>query len=135
VRGKSNYFPFTPGGLGPGDGENVVIDEGNEDQDVEEIMEDIEKGFEAMRGMNNTFHPKYISSYSLSSGGIRTIPPGFTRGLDFSLSAGEDGSVELLEDSPFEDVEPIYTTSQPPTQGIVSSLPPSSERIRRNRQE
>ncbi|CAH7683511.1 NUC185 domain-domain-containing protein [Phakopsora pachyrhizi] len=60
VRGRSGNYPFTPGGL-----EKTSILDNPEGEDLETI-EELEKGFETTRG------------------GIRTVAPGFTRGLDFS---------------------------------------------------
>ncbi|GEM08547.1 antiviral helicase SKI2 [Rhodotorula toruloides] len=86
VRGKSSYFPFRPGGLG-----DIVADadgatEGEEGP--EKAAEGLEKAFE--------------------KGGIRTIPPGFTRGLDFGPLA-DDPSSNLIEEEEEEvEVKPIY---------------------------
>ncbi|GAA6023491.1 hypothetical protein JCM11491_006599 [Sporobolomyces phaffii] len=85
VRGKSSYFPFRPGGLG----DDVVLDldlDGHGDGD-DAAQLGLEKAFEKGRG------------------GIRTIPPGFTRGLDFGPQHDDD----LLEDEvEHVEVEPIY---------------------------
>jgi antiviral helicase SKI2 len=56
IRGKSGHFPFAPGGLTTG--LETEINDGD-------VVEDLEKGLE------------------LAAGGIRTVPPGFERGLDF----------------------------------------------------
>ncbi|GAA5871318.1 hypothetical protein JCM1840_004411 [Sporobolomyces johnsonii] len=86
VRGKSSYFPFKPGGLG-----DIILDE----EEVEGVIglsgaaEGLEKAFEKGRG------------------GIRTIPPGFTRGLDFGPQA-EEAEGALLEEEEEVEVKPIY---------------------------
>ncbi|KAM0746373.1 translation repressor [Meredithblackwellia eburnea MCA 4105] len=82
VRGKSSYFPFRPGGLS-----DVVLDV-DESQGIEEMAEGLERAFEKGRG------------------GIRTIPPGFTRGLDFGSLANEDGG--LMDEEEEVEVTPIY---------------------------
>jgi antiviral helicase SKI2 len=92
VRGKSGQFPFAPGGLGD---EAIGLPE----QDAEEAFEDIVKGVE--------------KSHSLGRGGIKTIPPGFERGLDFDSTAAEN---DLLDSEEHHRVEPIYRP-------LVSSLP------------
>ncbi|KAK4703557.1 antiviral helicase SKI2, partial [Phenoliferia sp. Uapishka_3] len=78
VRGKSTYFPFRPGGLG-------VADLAEEDGDEVGVTDRMEKAFEK------------------GSGGIRTIPPGFTRGLDFGPQMGEWEEEEVAEE-----VVPMY---------------------------
>ena len=45
-------------------------------------------------------------SHVASTGGIRTIPPGFTRGLDFGPIEGRDD--ELLDEAEAVQVTPIY---------------------------
>ncbi|GAA5900618.1 hypothetical protein JCM6882_000923 [Rhodosporidiobolus microsporus] len=86
VRGKSSYFPFKPGGLG-----DIMLDE-EEPEALEGLVgqtEGLEKAFE--KGF----------------GGIRTIPPGFTRGLDFGpLADGAEGG--LMEEEEEVEVKPIY---------------------------
>ncbi|GAA5893928.1 hypothetical protein JCM8208_001280 [Rhodotorula glutinis] len=88
VRGKSSYFPFRPGGLG-----DVVVDDDDEAADGERALgvatDKLEKAFE--KGF----------------GGIRTIPPGFTRGLDFGPVA-DDPTGALLEEEEEVEVKPIY---------------------------
>ncbi|BGP47048.1 Antiviral helicase ski2 [Rhodotorula kratochvilovae] len=84
VRGKSSYFPFRPGGLA-----DVVLDDDSNDVEVTAAAEGLEKAFEK------------------GYGGIRTIPPGFTRGLDFGPIADDPTSGALLEEEEVE-VKPIY---------------------------
>ena len=48
----------------------------------------------------------YPNSDIDSTGGIRTIPPGFTRGLDFGPIEGRDD--ELLDEEEAVQVTPIY---------------------------
>ncbi|KAG0146023.1 hypothetical protein CROQUDRAFT_63310 [Cronartium quercuum f. sp. fusiforme G11] len=90
VRGRSGYFPFTPGGLEVG--VDIRTSEDHGESDV--LVENIEKGLESNRG------------------GIRIIPPGFTRGLDFDDVgvelgiASEDGSIPAPNH-----VDPIYVPS------------------------
>ncbi|KAI5480335.1 antiviral helicase SKI2 [Pseudohyphozyma bogoriensis] len=79
VRGKSSYFPFRPGGL---------ADIGGEGDDHGEVTDSLEKAFEKGRG------------------GIRTIPPGFTRGLDFGPVLDAEG--KLLDEEEKVEVTPIY---------------------------
>ena len=59
--------------------------------------------------------PKTGESHVDSTGGIRTIPPGFTRGLDFGPIEGRDD--ELLDEAEAFQVTPIY---RPQTQ-IISN--------------
>lgn len=84
VRGKSGAFPFAPGGL-----EGEMIQEAAEETEraLEEIVEGLEK------------------SNALGRGGIRTIPPGFERGLDFDSTATDD---DLLNSEQQVRVEPLY---------------------------
>jgi antiviral helicase SKI2 len=84
VRGKSGHFPFAPGGL---DGEAVKDTAEETERALEEIVEGLE------------------TSNSLGRGGIRTIPPGFERGLDFDSTAADD---ELLNSEEKVKVEPLY---------------------------
>ncbi|KAL8278507.1 hypothetical protein RQP46_009197 [Phenoliferia psychrophenolica] len=84
VRGKSSYFPFRPGGLN-----DLALDNTDDDQGMEEMAQGMEKAFEK------------------GHGGIRTIPPGFTRGLDFGpLADGVEG--QLMEEEEAIEVTPIY---------------------------
>ncbi|GAA6029642.1 hypothetical protein JCM8097_000981 [Rhodosporidiobolus ruineniae] len=86
VRGKSSYFPFKPGGLG-----DILLDE-DEGEGLEGVgaaAEGLEKAFEK------------------GHGGIRTIPPGFTRGLDFGPLA-DQADAGLLEEEEEVEVKPIY---------------------------
>ncbi|GAA5870547.1 hypothetical protein JCM8547_002045 [Rhodosporidiobolus lusitaniae] len=85
VRGKSSYFPFRPGGMG----DAVLEEEENEGGDLLNGTEGLEKAFEK------------------GYGGIRTIPPGFTRGLDFGPLADQEDS-RLLEEEEEVEVKPIY---------------------------
>lgn len=93
IRGKSGHFPFAPGGI-------VTGLEANTDGNV---VEELEKGLE------------------LAAGGIRTVPPGFERGLDFgeqrafSLSCLRVRSTTTqctvaddLENEAAADIQPIY---------------------------
>lgn len=84
VRGKSGQFPFAPGGL-----ESDVVKEGP--ADTEQALEQIVKGVE--------------KTSALGRGGIKTIPPGFERGLDFDSMISED---EVLGSEERPRVEPIY---------------------------
>ncbi|BGP54708.1 Antiviral helicase ski2 [Rhodotorula sphaerocarpa] len=88
VRGKSSYFPFRPGGLG-----DAVLD-AEEDEgakaDPSLAVEELEKAFEKGRG------------------GIRTIPPGFTRGLDFGPLADDPNSALIEEEEEEVEIKPIY---------------------------
>ena len=84
VRGKSGQFPFAPGGL---DGTAVKEDAGNAEQALEEIVKGVEK------------------SNMLGRGGIKTIPPGFERGLDFDSLQSED---DLLNSEERPNVTPVY---------------------------
>ncbi|GAA5918495.1 hypothetical protein JCM1841_003267 [Sporobolomyces salmonicolor] len=86
VRGKSSYFPFKPGGLG-----DIMLDE-EEAEGVNGLSgttEGLERAFEKGRG------------------GICTIPPGFTRGLDFGPQP-EEAEGALLEEEEEVEVKPIY---------------------------
>lgn len=84
VRGKSGQFPFAPGGLDS----NAVKEQA---ASTESAMEEIVKGLE--------------KTNALGRGGIRTIPPGFERGLDFDSLQSED---ELLDTEEQPRVSPIY---------------------------
>ncbi|GAA6061400.1 hypothetical protein JCM10212_000660 [Sporobolomyces blumeae] len=87
VRGKSSYFPFRPGGLG----DVVLEDDANDDAKIGGATDRLEKAFEKGRG------------------GIRTIPPGFTRGLDFGPQAEQPQDEALLEEEVEEvEIQPIY---------------------------
>ncbi|GAA5944452.1 SKI complex RNA helicase subunit SKI2 [Sporobolomyces koalae] len=87
VRGKSSYFPFRPGGLG-----DVALDEPELEPDQLDLATDrLERAFEKGRG------------------GIRTIPPGFTRGLDFGPQSQSAEEGALLEEQVEQvEIEPIY---------------------------
>ncbi|GAA5886319.1 hypothetical protein JCM16303_003762 [Sporobolomyces ruberrimus] len=87
VRGKSSYFPFRPGGLG-----DIALDEELDDGgELDHATQGLEKAFEKGRG------------------GIRTIPPGFTRGLDFGPQSESPQDGALLEEEVEEvEVVPIY---------------------------
>lgn len=84
VRGKSGAFPFAPGGL--------------EVDAVKETAEQTERALEEIVG-------GLEKSNSLGRGGIRTIPPGFERGLDFDSTAADE---ELLNLEQQVKVEPLY---------------------------
>ncbi|TNY19936.1 translation repressor [Rhodotorula diobovata] len=93
VRGKSSYFPFRPGGLG-----EVVVDDDEQDG--------VAGGEGALGGAAEKLEKAFEKGY----GGIRTIPPGFTRGLDFGPVAAEDPASGALLEEEVEEVEvkPIY---------------------------
>ena len=84
VRGKSGQYPFAPGGL-----VDPVSDLPLRGADKE--FQDIVKGVE--------------QGYSLGRGGIRTVPPGFERGLDFETT---DRDEYLLSSEEHVQVAPIY---------------------------
>ncbi|GAA5934158.1 hypothetical protein JCM10213_003717 [Rhodosporidiobolus nylandii] len=86
VRGKSSYFPFRPGGLN-----DIMLDE-----EEKEGLDGLDK---AAQGLEKAFEKGH--------GGIRTIPPGFTRGLDFGPLADQAES-GLLEEEEEVEVKPIY---------------------------
>ncbi|GAA5916164.1 SKI complex RNA helicase subunit SKI2 [Sporobolomyces salmoneus] len=87
VRGKSSYFPFRPGGLG----DAILDDELDEGGALDQATQGLEKAFEKGRG------------------GIRTIPPGFTRGLDFGPQNASPQDGALLEEEVEEvEIQPIY---------------------------
>lgn len=99
VRGAAGFFPFTPGGL---DGVEAVA-----------ALED-----QAMQGQQPTTGAVKVNSLERviefgADGGLLQIPPGFTRGLDFSKATlklgdevarqieetlGEEPDVSLLDD-------------------------------------
>lgn len=56
----------------------------------------------------NRFVRELMCVYWVCSGGIRTIPPGFTRGLDFGPIADGTADGELLEEEEEVEVTPIY---------------------------
>ncbi|GAA6001294.1 SKI complex RNA helicase subunit SKI2 [Rhodotorula paludigena] len=85
VRGKSSYFPFKPGGLA-----DVVLDDDEGAEGAAALEQGLEKAFEK------------------GYGGIRTIPPGFTRGLDFGPVADDPTSSALLEEEEEVEIKPIY---------------------------
>ena len=87
VRGVTGHFPFTPGGL---DANNVT----QLAENAEDAFEDIVAGLQ--------------SGNSLGRGGIRMIPPGFERGLDFDMTAEEQA---LLDSDESARIEPIYRPS------------------------
>ncbi|GAA5952479.1 hypothetical protein JCM21900_005322 [Sporobolomyces salmonicolor] len=86
VRGKSSYFPFKPGGLG-----DIMLDE--------EEAEGVNGLSGAAAGLERAFEK--------GRGGICTIPPGFTRGLDFGPQP-EEAEGALLEEEEEVEVKPIY---------------------------
>ncbi|GAA97301.1 uncharacterized protein L969DRAFT_91853 [Mixia osmundae IAM 14324] len=70
IRGKSAYFPFAPGGI---DAVRSI-----EPVSVDQLLKNAEQRF------------------SLDSGGIRTIPPGFERGVHFDdETAAEDAQASI----------------------------------------
>jgi antiviral helicase SKI2 len=96
VRGKSSYFPFRPGGLG-----ELVLDK---EEDGLQGTEGLEMAFE--RGLGEFC--RYLGGTMRTHwcvGGIRTIPPGFTRGLDFGTVGDDEG---LMEEEEELEVTPIY---------------------------
>ncbi|MCJ1281219.1 hypothetical protein MMC26_000537 [Xylographa opegraphella] len=74
VRGAAGFFPFAPGGL---DGVQAVAD--LEDQAIQ-------KSSRASRTKGNTLDR--VINFG-SEGGLLEIPPGFTRGLDFSKTVAK----------------------------------------------
>lgn len=113
VRGKSSYFPFRPGGLGD------AILTGEEEDSTEGTpalaVEGLEKAFEKGRGMfassSSSVDPHAADTRptpSCKTGGIRTIPPGFTRGLDFGPLADDPTSALIEEEEEEVEVKPIY---------------------------
>ena len=82
VRGKSGQFPFAPGGL-----DSTTIAPGDAGQAFDDIVSGVEK------------------SNALGRGGIKTIPPGFERGLDFDSSHADD---DLLNSEEQAQVTPVY---------------------------
>lgn len=105
MRGKSSYFPFRPGGL-----ENAVLDDDELDglDVLSGAAENLEKAFEKGHGASlSPFSPWFkMALITLFAGGIRTIPPGFTRGLDFGPIADAEGV--LLEEEEEVEVKPVY---------------------------
>ncbi|GAA5998152.1 hypothetical protein JCM5350_004109 [Sporobolomyces pararoseus] len=85
IKGKISYFPFRPGGLG----DIMLDDELDEGGELDQATQGLEKAFEKGRG------------------GIRTIPPGFTRGLDFGPQSDSPQDGALLE----EEVEQVEIQS------------------------
>lgn len=84
VRGAAGYFPFAPGGL---DGVQAVAD--LEDQAIQESQR--------TKGTKGNALDRVID---FTSGGLLEIPPGFTRGLDFSKAPKKDeGAAKQLEDT------------------------------------
>lgn len=135
VRGKSSYFPFRPGGL-----TDVVLDL-EEEVGLEEMAEGMEKAFEKGRGAFKRGPWIARGDGELTSrcgdrpGGIRTIPPGFTRGLDFGPLA-DNAEGQLMEEEEAVEVTPIYRpmlelTSDGGTSAVLvsSDLTPRPSRI------
>jgi antiviral helicase SKI2 len=86
VRGKSGYMPFRPGGL-----DDIFVDE-DEDEQVDVIG--AEKGI-----CMETLDFFAISSDRLNVEGLRTVPPGFSRGLRFDADEGDPlSSLEGIND-------------------------------------
>lgn len=99
MRGKSSYFPFRPGGLG-----DLVL--GEEGDGLEGMAEGLEKAFEKGRGEWAAWC-REEGADETQTGGIRTIPPGFIRGLDFGpLGDGAEGA--LMDEEEEVEVTPIY---------------------------
>ena len=74
VRGAAGFFPFAPGGL---DGVQAVAD--LEDQAIQESQR--------AKGTKRIALDRVID---FTSGGLLEIPPGFTRGLDFTKAPKKD---------------------------------------------
>lgn len=106
VRGKSSYFPFKPGGLA-----DVVLDDDDGAQGGAALEQGLEKAFEKGYGaFRSAFLVRScpLTGLCIPAGGIRTIPPGFTRGLDFGPVADDPTSSALLEEEEEVEVKPIY---------------------------
>ncbi|KAK4057847.1 Antiviral helicase ski2 [Microbotryomycetes sp. JL221] len=104
IRGKSSYFPFKPGGLAADVG--LADDDA---RDATQAADSLEKAFERGRG------------------GIKTIPPGFTRGLDFGpVADDEDG--ELLEEQEHIEVTPIYRPMLDASKPVATGRAPAQSR-------
>ncbi|WAQ83495.1 hypothetical protein PtA15_3A866 [Puccinia triticina] len=91
IRGRSGNLPFQPGGL-----LSSVIADAISDPNIN-ATDELEKDLEATRG------------------GIRTIPPGFTRGLDFGAQ-GVDGAEDGVQSFPAANLgpvqlDPVYVSS------------------------
>ena len=84
VRGAAGFFPFAPGGL---DGVQAVAD--LEDQALQESQRAKGTGGNAL---------DRVIDFTL--GGLLEIPPGFTRGLDFTRAPKKDeGAAKQVEDT------------------------------------
>ncbi|SGY79528.1 BQ5605_C008g05156 [Microbotryum silenes-dioicae] len=108
VRGKSTYYPFRPGGLG----EVIGLQEAHDFSEGQ--TERLENAFEKGSGQ-----------FRNETSGRSTVPPGFTRGLDFgSVDEGEEALMEE-EEQLGSHVEPIY---QPMLNVELASTRESSSR-------
>ena len=85
VRGAAGFFPFAPGGL---DGVQAVAD--LEDQAIQESQR--------AKGTKRIALDRVIN---FTSGGLLEIPPGFTRGLDFTKAPKKDdeSAAKQVEDT------------------------------------
>ena len=85
VRGAAGFFPFAPGGL---DGVQAIAD--LEDQTIQESKR--------TQGTKGNALDRVID---FTSGGLLEIPPGFTRGLNFTKAPEKDdeGAAKQVEDS------------------------------------
>ncbi|KAK4055538.1 Antiviral helicase ski2 [Microbotryomycetes sp. JL201] len=104
IRGKSSYFPFKPGGLA----EEIGLQD-QDSPDVNGTADSLEKAFEKGRG------------------GIRTIPPGFTRGLDFGPPS-DDRDGRLLDEPDQIEVTPIYRPMLDASKPVQHAKPTSTQR-------
>ena len=85
VRGAAGFFPFAPGGL---DGVEAVAN--LEDQAIQEIQR--------AKGTKGNTLGRVIN---FTPGGLLEIPPGFTRGLDFTKAPNknDDSATKQVEDT------------------------------------
>ena len=94
VRGAAGFFPFAPGGL---DGVQAVAD--LEEKALQEAK--------PVNGLKSTNLERVINLGA--EGGLLSIPPGFTRGLDFSKSSAKTQTAisEQIEETLQEEPEDL----------------------------
>lgn len=103
VRGAAGFFPFAPGGL---DGVQAIAD-------LEE--EALKQG--QMPGATRSSNLERVISVS-SKGGLLEVPPGFSRGLDFSKrrSKAEEATAKQIQET--LEAEPEDSTNEDDHEGV-----------------
>ena len=107
VRGAAGFFPFAPGGL---DGIQAVAD--LEDQAIQSNLK--------VSGIKTDGLERVINF--ASHGGLLEVPPGFTRGLDFSKASKtpDEGIAKQVEETLHEEPELLEDRSTTDEDGVPS---------------